>query len=151
MGFLRSGAIEFQAFEVAERNQYRIFEFNAWLTEQQILRALDDCAGLTADGLLPLPVLVGLSFSGIHHARLRAFPRAKVISEEYGEHSLTVTPILINAWDADANTRVRRMFDELYQNFGSSRCPNYDQNGERMWLGENHDPAPAPPRQHWRW
>lgn len=68
--------MEFQRFDVLNcpGGPRTTPQFEAWRVELDVLRALEECAALTEDGLLPLPVMVGVSVLDVAGARLQKGP-----------------------------------------------------------------------------
>ena len=153
-GYFRTGAVEFQSYGIAEQdgvalelNQPRRF-IKAWELEQQVLRALDSSAGLTAAGLMPLPVVVSLSLTGVRNVWLQITPRRSRTSPRASDLDVvSLSPIVLHAWDGTAASQVRGMFDELSQAWGMPRSQLYDVEGRRYWFDRDRIEAPAP--LHW--
>lgn len=134
--FLRNGAVEFQRFDVmrreARQNNHGVA---AWEIEQSTIDALDECACLSRDGLLPMPVLISLTISGTNGSRLLPNPHASGNQRQIGEDVVRVTPILVTAWGPATDSDIRSLFDEMYQAWGFARSINYDA-GARVWWSE---------------
>jgi hypothetical protein len=154
-GYLRSGAVEFQAYGIAESGPVTFQTgglgsryIKLWELEQHVLQTLDECAGLTAAGLLPLPVVVSLSLAGVHGTRLQVTPRLSRISPvEIDIDLVSLTPIVLHGWDRAAAVQVRAMFDQLSQAWGMRQSQLYDVDGRRMWF--MNERVKAPPPIHW--
>lgn len=151
--YLRSGAVEHQDLQIAVRDPRHAagspgqtpLVIDGWDIEQRVLLTLDQCAGLTADGLLPLPVVIALSLVGVEGSRLTASPRLSRSSPEVADRGLIApTTVLVHEWDAVAGEQVRSMFDELYQAWGYQRSPGYDGQERRWFTREGRTPPPAP-------
>lgn len=148
--YLRSGAVEFYRSGLVARRPSdhgtvsQPGQIKAWELEQDILHALDQCAGLTTDGLLPLPVVIAVAVGGAQGSSLipspmRAWPGPGSVDVDVA----SFTPAVLHAWNATAADQVRMVFDEVYQAWGISRSPNY-QDGKRVWWNEVRVPAPKP-------
>lgn len=153
-GYLRSGAAEFQEYEIAavearpSSSMDTVKSLKAWQIEQDVLLTLDACAGLTADGLLPLPLVISLTLTGIQGSKLTTSPRAgRVAPNTMDVDVVSLTPIVLHSWDRAAAAAVRTIFDEMYQGWGLPRSSNY-RDGVRIWWS-SHDRAPAPTPAYW--
>jgi hypothetical protein len=153
--YLRSGAAEFQEHPVSQSNQAQTSDHrsastvNGWQICQDVLRTLDECAGLTADGLLPLPLVVCLTLSGVSGSRLKTSPRGSgTAPEELDLDVVPLTPVLLHAWDDVAAGQTRTAFDELSQAWGLPRDRNYVE-GRRIWWSDV-DRMPAPSPRFWK-
>jgi hypothetical protein len=119
---------------------------HGWESAQGVLTTLDACAGLTADGLLPLPVVVSLTLTGVRGTRLQPRPS----HSHLGPHELDVdvaalTPTVLHAWDETAAQQIRAVFDEMSQAWGLPHDPNY-RDGQRIWFDDRqrvNAPSPA--------
>jgi hypothetical protein len=149
--FLRSGIAEFQEF-ILDNNPAPALSSSkstpplpAWKIEEGVLHALDSCAGLTADGLLPLPLVVALTLTSVDASRLQRSPSLSSLSPAtIDQDEVEVTPIVLHAWDQMAAVQVRSLFDEMYQGWGFSRSSNYVE-GKRIWWGHRgREHAPRP-------
>jgi hypothetical protein len=150
--YLRSGGAEFQEYILEAGPFYSSAggdsatpTIPAWKVEEGVLRTLDSCAGLTSDGLLPLPVVVSLTITGVKGTRLNARPRLGSLSSHFIElDEVSMTPVVVNGWDQTAAEQTRSVFDEMHQGWGLRRSSNY-QDGKRIWWGEGgriHAPQP---------
>jgi len=141
VAFLRTGGIEFQHFDVVRPGENsRSPRFNAWILEQEIIEALETCASLTAEGLLPLPVLIQATLLEVSGTVLYGHPgaepeRPRAIQDE----SVTIGPYLLNAWGEPAIELSRRIFNEIWQSWGIAQSWNYERDGSRRWYGETGD------------
>jgi hypothetical protein len=151
-GYLRSGAAEFLEHPIARSNQPEMEAgvgrpsiVRGWEICQDVLRTLDECAGLTSEGLLPLPLVVCLTLSGVRGSKFKTSPRGSGIAPEALDLDVVpVTPLVLHAWDATAAAQARGAFDELSQAWGLPRDRNYLE-GRRIWWSEiDRMPAPAP-------
>jgi hypothetical protein len=153
--YLRSGAAEYQEYILGSEPAYWTAggsaaraTIPAWKIEQGVLQTLDDCAGLTADGLLPLPLAVSLSLTGVEGRRLQGSPKMSSQSSEIMDvDEVSMTAILIHGWDQVAAEQVRSVFDEMYQGWGFRRSRNYE-GDKRIWWGD-HDRNRAPFPSYW--
>lgn len=153
--YLRSGAVEFQEYGIRQRAGLSLaagtspqMPVRAWQIEEGVLRALDGCAGLTADGLLPLPLVICLALSGVQGSTLLISSGSSRSSPEaIAEDVVPLTPIVLHAWDEVAATQVRGLFDEMYQAWGLPRSTNYE-DSKRIWWG-SHDRVRAPKPAFW--
>jgi len=150
--YLRSGAAEFVESGIAEAPHLRRGHaepspriLRAWQIAQDVLTTLDQCAGLTGAGLLPLPVALGIALSDVRGARLEWHPRgSRVTPEESEADVVALTPVVLHNWDAAASEQVRGLFDEMHQSWGLQRDPNY-RDGQRLWWGDrDRIAAPLP-------
>jgi hypothetical protein len=128
--FLRRGGIEFQRYDVVERDALSAPRLKAWEVEKDILRALDECAALTEDGLLPLPVLVSVRLLDVESTVLKRHAR----DWEYGQHLQTdphvfLTPVILTNWGDAAQAQVRVVFDEMWQAWHFPECGSYYPDG----------------------
>jgi hypothetical protein len=128
--FLRRGGIEFQRYDVLERDALSAPRLKAWEVERDILRALDECAALTADGLLPLPVLVSVRLLDVGGSVLKRHLR----DWEYGQHlqsdrHVFLTPVILTRWGDGAHAQVRAVFDEMWQAWHFAECGSYYPDG----------------------
>ena len=141
VSFLRDGSIEFQAYHLLDRrfeSQGGLIRFPAFRVEAAIRQALKDCAALTSDGLLPLPVLVQLSILAIQGSAFQASPRGYRDSMGVLPHpDLLLQPLILSSWDTSADIQVRRMFDEMWQAWGFSQCRNYHADGQPIEYDSN--------------
>lgn len=139
VSFLRDGSIEFQAFHLIDRtleSQGGLVRFPAYRVEGAVRQALKQCAGLTDDGLLPLPVLVQLSILGAQGSELLASPESYKDSDQPLPHpDLLLQPLILSSWDASANVQVRQIFDEMWQAWGIPQCGNYHADGQPIEHG----------------
>jgi hypothetical protein len=150
--YLRSGTAEFLEHRIARSNENPMVDWperasmvRGWELCQDVLMTLDQCAGLTAEGLLPLPMVVCLTLSGVTGSALKTSPRGSGIAPDVLDLDVVaLTPFLLHAWDDNAAAQVHVAFDELSQTWGLQRDPNY-RNGQRIWWSEvDRRPAPAP-------
>lgn len=150
VAFLRSGAVEFHQYDILAREREgspRVFR--SWWLEQEVIEALDECAGLTGDGLLPLPALVSLTLSGVSSSVILRHPRHWGPTERpLEEDTIVTTPFFIHEWGADAERQLRRAFDEIQQAYGLARCELYAQNGQRLWF-RNEQQVTTPALRFW--
>ncbi|HEU0077717.1 MAG TPA: hypothetical protein VFQ76_08735 [Longimicrobiaceae bacterium] len=143
VSFLRDGSIEFQAYHLINRTLESpgglILFFPAFRVEGAVRKALNQCAALTEDGLLPLPVLVQLSILGAQGSELRASPESYKDSAQPLPHpDLLLQPLVLSSWDAGAHVQVRQMFDEMWQAWGISHCGNYQADGQPLEYGSKY-------------
>lgn len=144
VSFLRDGSIEFQAYHLLDRrfeSQGGFLRFPAYRVESAVREALRHCAALTADGLLPLPVLVQLSILGVQGSALQAAPRNYRDSSGTLPHAdLLLQPLILSSWDVSADVQVRQMFNEMWQAWGLSQCRNYRVDGQPIEYDPNGSP-----------
>jgi hypothetical protein len=149
VAFLRNGALEFQRYEVLQtRPNTSAPLFPAWFLEQDVLLALDQCAGLHLDGLLPLPCVVALSLHGVYGSVLLHYPRGSPTRHAIEDDSVPLSPIVITDWDSNASRQVRALFDEMYQAWGLAEAFGYGDDGEREWY-DHRQRIKAPSFQYW--
>lgn len=156
-GYFRSGAAEFQSYGIQERalrasttDASAAPTLQAWQIEQQVLRTLDECAGLTTEGLLPLPLLVCVTLAGVKGSKLQPSPDRSLPSHGRGivaEDMVSLTPILLNSWDRAAAAQVQGLFAQMFQAWGLPRSTNY-LDGRRVWWNE-HGRVAAPEPRSW--
>lgn len=128
--FLRSGAVEFQRFDVVQPGRAGELIFKAWDLEWDIVEALEECMRLTEDGLLPLPATVQLALISVDTSQLFPHPHAdQVIGRPVSGSPLLMTPRLMTEWGETAAEVTHRMFDEIWQSWGTPRCSHYDESG----------------------
>ncbi len=140
--FLRKGGLEFQRYEVLNREgqqtQGTTPQLKVWEVELDILRALKECAALTDDGLLPLPVLVSVRLLDVGGSRLQATPVDWLHTKEIqSAQHVYLTPVILNSWGADAQQQIRALFDELWQAWHQPSCQNYYPDGRH----HEYDPS----------
>ena len=130
--FLRGGGVEFQRYDVLDRARPEGAApfLQAWRIETDILKALAECAALTEDGLLPLPVLISVRLLDVEGTLLKGFPDDWM----NGEHPQTdsdvfLTPVVIHGWGQFAEEQVRQVFDEMWQAWHLPACANYHPDG----------------------
>lgn len=153
--YLRSGAAEFLEHPIARSSRNSMVEssergatVHGWELCQDILLTLDQCAGLTAEGLLPLPLLACVTLSGVAGTRFKTSSRwSRVAPAVLDLDVVSLTPFLLHAWDDSAAAQVRVAFDELSQAWGLRCDPNYGDDN-RIWWSE-HDRRPAPAPRYW--
>lgn len=150
-GFLRSGATEFREIPLPsiQTSLPGRRTLQGWQSAQDVLTTLDGCAALTQDGLLPLPLVVSLTLTGIRGSRLLHSPRSNGIApDEIDLDVAQLTPFLLHAWDRTSAMQVRGMFDELCQAWGAPRDPNYGADGHRVWWSSSGR-IEAPTPRYW--
>lgn len=129
--FMRNGGLEFQKYDVLERpGEGQPHLLNAWRIELDILNALAECAALSEDGLLPLPVMVSVRLLDVGGSLLKTFQN----DPWYGQHQQTdpdvyLTPVVINAWGPPAAEQTRQVFDEMWQAWHFPACQSYYPDG----------------------
>ncbi len=135
VAFLRSGAIEFQTYDVLHRHeQGEVFRFYAWILEQDIIQALESCVGLTADGLLPFPLMIQVTLLEVSGSVLHGHPTGRPDPQRpIEDERVTVGPYLLNAWGEPAIELSRKLFNEIWQSWGIAQSRNYEQDGTRRW------------------
>lgn len=130
--FLRIGAVEFQRYDpvdVRTQPEADARLFPAYTVERSVRDALRQCAALSADGLLPTPVLVQLAVLGVKSTRLHGAPHADTDERPIEDDEVVLTPFVINSWD-ELPTAERALFDEMWQAWGRPRSWNYDAEGQ---------------------
>jgi hypothetical protein len=136
--FLRSGAVEFQRYDpvnVRSRSEGQVTLFPAYAVERSVRDALRRCAALSADGLLPMPVLVQLAVLGVEGTRMHGAPHADTDERALEDDEVVLTAFVMNSWDELPGAE-RALFDEMWQAWGFPRSWNYDTDGEPIEYDE---------------
>lgn len=132
--FLRTGAVEFQRYDpldVRTRPETDVRLLPAYTVERSVRDALRQCAALSADGLLPMPVLIQLAVLGVEGTRLHGAPRADTDERPIEDDEVVLTAVIINSWDELPGAE-RALFDEMWQAWGRPRSWNYDADGRAI-------------------
>lgn len=151
VAFLRSGALEFQEYDIVKWPASRpgTGDFHAWEVERAVISALDDCAGLTAAGLLPLPVVIGMTLASVGNSRIQSRPRDYHNVSVNDDDLVPISPFVLYEWDKIAEDQVRSMFDEMYQAWGVSYCWNFDQKSGDWICWDDYQRIDPPRRRFW--
>lgn len=147
--FLRKGAaVELQRFDAVETRASgagTVRRFPAYLVERAVRDTLKHCAELTADGLLPLPVLVQVSILGAAGSLLLGAPHADESERPIEDDEVLLTPVIIHAWDERQDVE-RGVFNEMWQAWGFAQSWNY-RDGRPIQYDTAGDPYPLPLEQ----
>lgn len=133
--FLRGGGIEFQRYDVLDRREHvrGTPRLQAWPVEADVLRALRDCAALTDDGLLPLPVLVSVHLLDVGQTVIEGSPDARhdphILQTEA---DVALTPVVLHAWGEPAEEQIKDLFDEMFQVWHRRESPNFYEDGSHV-------------------
>lgn len=144
--FLRDGGLEFQQYDILARGPEGVPpRFEAWRMEVDVLRALEDCERLTADGLLPLPMVISLRIMDVAGSVLQRSPHDGFFGEHKNlEHDVFLTPTVIHAWGPEAKRRIRRTFDQMWQAWHLPQSTCYYSDGEHHQYSERGYLIPRP-------
>lgn len=130
--FMRGGGIEFQRYDVLVPPDGRGGKpmLSAWHLEADILKALAQCEALTADGLLPLPVMVSVRLLDVPGTLLLRHPGDYMGSEHPQEYpDVFLTPVVLHSWGQNASEQMRQVFDEMWQAWHVAASMNYHDDG----------------------
>lgn len=130
--FLKRGGIEFQHYDILgqqNREGGRSF-LKAWEVEADILQALNECASLSEDGLLPLPVLVSVRLLDVGNTQLlRAPADFSCTPHPQEDRHVFLTPVILTSWGDPAREAVRQVIDEMWQAWHQPESTNFYPDG----------------------
>jgi len=129
--FLRNGAIEFQSYDINEKEQNSgSLWFRARTLEDDIIETIVDVQQLTEEGVVQLPALVSLTLLGTQGSVLHpGWPQRDFVARPaITTDIVAIEPILITDWDIKS---IRRLFDMMWQAWGWPSSGSYDKDGRR--------------------
>ena len=81
---------------------------------------------LTDDGMLPLPVMIGLGLSGIAGSELQVWAGRRGVGRPPDEDPLLFDPVVISVWEAESDAQVRQLCNVMAQSWGYASSPGFD-------------------------
>jgi hypothetical protein len=134
-GFLRDGTLEGQEYEVLSDSPdgRELYCVGSDLAES-VDRALIVAAGLSRDGLLPLPLLVQLHLLTVEGSWLQATRQRRMVSpRKISEADVTTESFVLTEW-GEKDRILKQLLDHVWQAWGSAACNLFEADGRRMQI-----------------
>jgi hypothetical protein len=135
--FLKDGSLEFQQYDVVRPSEWTSHKpvVVASDLEESVSHALSSARKLTADGMLPTPVLIQLHLLSVGGTTFKGSRRwdsgnGTVLEEQ----EVATDALVLTDWD-EQNRVLRDLFDHVWQAWGKDSCHHFFEDGELMHFG----------------
>jgi hypothetical protein len=138
-GFLKDGSLEFQQYDVVRPSEWASQRpvVVASDLEEAVSRALSNARMLSADGMLPTPVLIQLHLLSVEGTTFKLSRSWDSGNERVLEEPEVATDALVlSDWDEE-NRVLRNLFDHVWQAWGKDSCHHFYDDGALMRFGPN--------------